>query len=175
MSQERKLIQGLKRGDMKAYEQAFHTYYPKFVRFADYIVKDMSVAKDLVQNVFLKVWRYRDRLDPSLSLRNYLYVLTKREVLNYLRTKRMFESLDASLEVPGDASRPDNSPDEALMRKQVSKLPEQGRNVFIMSRFYGLSNKEIARHLSISQKTVERHITLARKRLNEELDELLPS
>lgn len=175
MNSEQKLILGLKRGDMKAYEQAFHTYYPKFVRFADYIVKDISVAKDLVQNVFLKVWRYRDRLNPTLSLQNYLFVLTKREVLNYLRTKRLFESLDSSSELPVTGSRPDSSPDEVLLRQQVSKLPEQRRRVFIMSRFYGMPNKEIARQLSISEKTAERHITLAGKQLREELDELLPS
>ena len=170
MMTDQQLIGGLKRGDMHAYEQAFHIYYPKFVRFADYIVKDLSVAKDLVQNVFLKVWRFRDRLDASLSLNNYLYVLTKREVLNYLRTKRVFESLDASLDVPGSSVHPDIMTDVSLLRNQVYKLPEQRRKVFIMSRFFGFSNREIARQLSISEKTVERHITLAGKQLREEID-----
>lgn len=160
---------------MKAYEQAFHTYYPKFVRFANYIVKDLSVAKDLVQNVFMKVWRFRDRLDASLSIQNFLYVLTKREVLNFLRAKREFESLDAMLEEPLSELRPDGKADSSLLRKEVNKLPEKRRDVFIMSKFYGIPNKEIARMLSISEKTAERHITLAGKQLKEELEEKLLS
>lgn len=175
MMTEEKLIHGLKKGDMKAYEQAFHTYYPKFVRFAHYIVKDLSVAKDLVQNVFMKVWRHRDRLNPSLSLQNFLYVLTKREVLNYLRTKRVFESLDALSDEPRNGLPQEYMADATLLQQQVSKLPEQRRNVFIMSKFYGIPNKEIARLLSISEKTAERHITLAGKQLREELEEKLLS
>lgn len=167
---ESKLIAGLRSGNMDAYEEAFHTYYPKFVRFAHYIVNDMAIAKDLVQNVFLKVWRFRDRLDESLSLQNYLYVLTKREVLNFLRTKRVFETLDSTLDTPENGLRPDELAEVAQVRSQVYKLPEQRRNVFIMSRFFGIPNKEIAQQLSISEKTVERHITLAGKQLRKDLE-----
>jgi len=154
---------------MKAYEQAFHTYYPKFVRFAHYIVNDFSVAKDLVQNVFLKVWHNRAKLDETLSLNNYLFVLTKREVLNYLRTKRAFETLENAMDIPEEGLSSDDFTDVATIREHVYKLPEQRRNVYIMSRFHGLPNKEIARQLSISEKTVERHITLAGKQLRDEL------
>lgn len=167
---ESKLIAGLRSGNMDTYEEAFHTYYPKFVRFAHYIVNDMAIAKDLVQNVFLKVWRFRDRLDESLSLQNYLYVLTKREVLNFLRTKRVFETLDSTLDTPENGLRPDELAEVAQVRSQVYKLPEQRRNVFIMSRFFGIPNKEIAQQLSISEKTVERHITLAGKQLRKDLE-----
>ena len=172
MPTEEKLIIGLKRGDMHAYQQAFHTYYPKFVRFAHYIVNDFEVAKDLVQNVFLKVWHHRDRLDETLSLNNYLFVLTKREVLNHLRSQKAFESLDTLTEVTGSSHRADDEVEVAMIRNQVNKLPEQRRNVFILSRYYGLPHKEIARQLHISEKTVERHITLAGKQLRDALDEL---
>lgn len=170
---EKELITRLRKGDMSAYEQAFHIYYPRFVRFAEYIVKDLPTAKDLVQNVFLKVWRYRDRLIESLSLDNYLYVLTKREVLNHLRSCRVMESLPASLaETPVAASALlDNQVDMSFVKEHIRSLPPQRRKVFELSRLQGLSNKEIARALSISEKTVERHITLAGKQLREVFDE----
>ncbi len=168
---EKKLIAGLKRGDMDAWEEAFHLWYPKFVHFAEYIVKDLSIAKDLVQNVFLKVWRFRDRLDPEGSLQNFLFVLTKREVLNYLRTQREFESLDDLLDLPAFGPPPDGLADEHYLHRQVSKLPEQRRRVFILSRYFGIPNKEIARMLTISEKTAERHITLAGKQLRDGLKE----
>lgn len=156
---------------MSAYEAAFHAYYPRFVRFADYIVKDLQVAKDLVQNVFLKVWRYRNRLEPDLSLENYLYVLTKREVLNYLRSRKDAEPLSAT-DIPAEEpGRMDRRIDAALVRSLLDRLPEQRRKVFAMSRLQGMSNKEIATALSLSEKTVERHITLAGKQLRAELAE----
>ena len=164
---ERKLITGLKKGEMSAYEQAFHLYYPRFVRFAEYIVKDLSTAKDLVQNVFLKVWRYRDRLDESLSQGSYLYVLTKREVLNHLRACKATEPVEAMESLAEKGSDPERRADVALVREQFSQLPPQRRRVFEMSRLQGMSNREIARALSLSEKTVERHITLAGKQLRE--------
>lgn len=171
---EHKLITGLRNGDMAAYETAFQTFYPRFVRFADYIVKDFPLAKDLVQNVFLKLWRYRDRLKPDLSLENYLYVLTKREVLNNLRSRRAAEPLSAA-EVLGfpveDAVRMDRRVDASLVRSLMAVLPEQRRKVFVMSRLQGMTNKEIADALSLSEKTVERHITLAGKQLRAVLAE----
>ena len=166
---EQKLIIGLKKGDMRAYERAFHSYYPKLVHFADYIVRDFALAKDLVQNVFMKVWRFRERLDSNLSLNNYLYVLTKREILNYLRSKKTFESLDTLTELPGNNRATDANVDISIIREQVDKLPVQRRKVFMMSRFYGLSNKEIAQQLSLAEKTVERHITLADKQLRDDI------
>lgn len=171
---EHELITGLREGRMSAYEAAFHAYYPRFVRFADYIVKDLPLAKDLVQNVFLKVWRFRDRLAPALSLENYLYVLTKREVLNHLRSRKIPEPLSA-VEAGGflaeDSARLDRRVDVSLIRSLAANLPEQRRKVFVMSRLQGMSNKEIAAALSLSEKTVERHITLAGKQLRAELAE----
>lgn len=168
---EKELIAGLRRGDMAAYERAFHLYYPRFVYFADYIVKDQQTAKDLVQNVFLKVWRFRDRLKDDLSLVNYLYVLTKREVLNHLRGFKAIESLQDELAghcegVGGEHL--EAQVDAALVREWIQTLPDKRRRVFELSRLRGMSNKEISRVLSISEKTVERHITLALRQLKEE-------
>jgi len=163
---EKKLITGLRNGDMSAYEQAFHAYYPRFVHFAEYVVKDLSLAKDLVQNAFIKVWRFRDRLQENLSLENYLYVLTKREILNHLRSRRDADTLAAwSADLEDATHDPEARTDVALIRDQLSVLPEQRRKVFELSRFRGLSNKEIARELSLSEKTVERHITLANRQI----------
>ena len=167
---QKKLITGLRNGDMAAYETCFHTYYPRFVRFADYFLRDLSQAKDIVQNVFFKMWRYRDRLDPDLSLENYLYVLTKRELLNYIRSCKAGESLlmaEWKTDAGSSVSRMDSQVDLSLLKEELEKLPEQRRKVFIMSRLRGMSHKEIAAALSISEKTVERHITLAGVQLRE--------
>ena len=169
---ERRLILALKRGEMSAYEQAFHLYYTKYVRFAGYVLGDIIVAKDLMQNVFMKLWKYRDRLREDLSLENFLYVLTKHEILNYLRSKKEFEPLGEAVEENvSRESEAENVADVSIVLESINNLPPQRRKVFVMSRLQGLSNKEIANALSISEKTVERHITLAGKQIREEIKE----
>lgn len=92
---QRRLILGLKRGDHDSYETLFDLYYAKFVNFADAILKDRTVAKDIVQEAFIKLWVNRARLDENLSLENYIYVIVKRLVLNHIRDNKPAESLEA--------------------------------------------------------------------------------
>ncbi len=169
---EKRLILSLKKGELSAYEQAFHLYYPKYVRFAGYVLGDLAVAKDLMQNVFMKLWKNRDRLREDLSLENFLYVLTKHEILNYLRSKKEYEPLAGAAEekVSGEGEA-ERAADVSLVLDSVGHLPSQRKKVFVMSRLQGFSNKEIAQSLSISEKTVERHITLAGKQIRDEMKE----
>ena len=90
---QRKLILGLKRGDHDSYEILFDLYYVKFVNFADAILKDRTVAKDIVQEAFIKIWVNRARLDENQSLENFIYVIVKRLILNYMRDNKHVDSL----------------------------------------------------------------------------------
>ena len=85
--EERALLRRLIAGEMAAYETLFHRYYPTFCAFVRGMTKDTFVSEDITQNIFLKVWINRERLDEEKSIRNYLFVLAKHEVYNYLRTK----------------------------------------------------------------------------------------
>ena len=165
---QRRLILGLKRGDHDSYEALFDLYYAKFVNFADAILRDRPVAKDIVQEAFIKIWVNRDRLDESQSLENFIYVIVKRLILNYIRDNKPAESLDTvkAHTVQNDTLGGQDLvviADETRHRIQdiISKMPPQRRRVFLMSRNQGMSNKEIAQELQISVKTVERHMTLA--------------
>ena len=173
---QRKLILGLKRGDHDSYETLFDLYYVKFVNFADAILKDRTVAKDIVQEAFIKIWVNRARLDENLSLENYIYVIVKRLVLNHIRDNKPAESLEAG-KVQTLQSNTWGGEDLIVIANEtrhriqdiISKMPLQRRTVFIMSRSQGMSNKEIADALQISVKTVERHMTLALAELRENI------
>ena len=88
---KRKLIIGLRRGDHDSYEALFKLSYVKFVNFADAIIKGRNAAKD----AFIKIWANRLKLDETQSLENYIYVIVKRLVLNYIRDHRPSESLES--------------------------------------------------------------------------------
>ena len=92
---ERKLILGLKKGDHDSYETLFDLYYAKFVNFADALLRDRTVAKDIVQEAFVRIWLNRSKLNEYQSLENYIYVIVKRLVLNYLRDLKPLENLDS--------------------------------------------------------------------------------
>ena len=173
---ERKLILGLKRGDHDSYETLFKLYYAKFVNFADAIIKDRNAAKDIVQEAFIKVWANRAKLDENQILQNYLYVIVKRLILNYLRDHKPSESLESEIAqklqctaLGGQDLLLIANETRNRMQDVVSKMPLQRRTVFIMSRNQGMTNKQIADALQISVKTVERHMTLALAELRENI------
>lgn len=173
---QRRLILGLKRGDHDSYETLFDLYYAKFVNFADAILKDRTVAKDIVQEAFIKIWANRARLDENQSLENYIYVIAKRLILNHIRDNKPVESLDSDKAQTAQSNVWGGQDliviaNETRHRIQdiISKMPSQRRTVFIMSRSQGMSNKEIADALQISVKTVERHMTLALAELRENI------
>lgn len=168
---EAELIQGLKRGEYSSYETLFKMHYARFVNFVATLISDREAAKDLVQEAFMKVWVNREKLDESLSIGNYLYVLVKRAAINFIRDRKFAESLTSELLDRSAQSDTALDAKEALRKIEsgVEKLPAQRRAVFLMSRKDGLSNKEIADELSLSVKTVERHITLALSDLRKNL------
>lgn len=91
---EEELLRQLIRGDIAGYEVLFHKYYPTFFAFIKGMTKETVVAEDITQNIFMKVWLNRERLDAAKSIRNYLFVLAKHEIYNYFRTKsRTFTTL----------------------------------------------------------------------------------
>ena len=160
------LIAFVKKGDSRAFDAVFLRYYPQVHRFMQALVKDDTLAEDLSQMVFMKVWLYRDRLDENLSLKNYLLVLARNSALDVFRSKRHL--LMSSTAVLPEKVAPDRAEHlaefkEARFRilKAVEEMPPQRREVFKMSRFCSLSNDEIAHLLGLSVRTVEKHIQLA--------------
>lgn len=95
---EEELLRQLIRGDIAGYEVLFHKYYPTFFAFIKGMTKETVVAEDITQNIFMKVWLNRERLDAAKSIRNYLFVLAKHEIYNYFRTKsRTFTTLKEAI------------------------------------------------------------------------------
>ncbi|MCD8273383.1 MAG: sigma-70 family RNA polymerase sigma factor, partial [Alistipes sp.] len=154
---EQELLRQLIRGDIAGYEVLFHKYYPTFFAFIKGMTKETAVAEDIAQNIFMKVWLNRERLDETKSIRNYLFVLAKHEIYNYFRTKnRTFTTLKEAItqsENKGGGSLParneiEEKLDLAETAEQVEnifgKMPPQRQQIFRMSSFEHMPSKEIA-------------------------------
>ena len=159
---DRYLVERIQKGDRNAFRQLFERYYPLFVSFARKLLRDNQMAEDLVQNVFVRVWSSRERLDVDRNIRSYLLVAVRNEVFCYIRGigREFHEQLSEDVRVTDtDAAQIMNAKDmERDIRQIIADMPDRRREVFSMSRNENLSNKEIADRLGLSVRTVEKHI-----------------
>ncbi len=165
MSDEQ-LVAGVKAGKSNAFNALFLRWYPQVYKFINSLIKDDVLSEDLSQQVFMKVWLYRERLDPSKSLKNYLFVMSRNAALDVFQAKRHLLRVD----IPAPADKADNKRTEHLAEyaetqsrilRAVQDMPQQRALIFRMSRFEQMPSDEIADKLGISVRTVERHLYLA--------------
>lgn len=170
------LVQQLKKGDEKAYLHLLKTYHRRLYAYALSLINDHAMAQDMVQNVFLKTWDFRHRLDERHSIQSFLFKSVYNESINYnqknkamlLLQRKYIESLGEIME---ETSEDSFEKMVAIVDKEISYLPEKCKQVFILSKKEGLTNQEIAEHLCVSVKAVEAQITKAFSVLREKLGE----
>ncbi len=157
------------------FEQVYKRSVRKLCIICYNVVRDRDTATEIVHNVFLSLWERRETLTIEGEAERYLVRAVKLASLEYLRTRMLHER-----HLSGIASRLHhdvNTTEEQVafdeLRERIyfltSGLSPQSREVFILSREKGLSNKAIAASLNISDKTVEAHLSKALKYLKEHL------
>lgn len=175
---ESHLVQAISEDSYAAFEQLFERYYEELVRYAGLRIASHDVAEGVVQDVFVKIWQQRTSWNPEGALRAYLYATVRNACVSYERKQRrrshLFHNWVASLQVE-DTS--DNTYEIEEMRyaaqQAIEALPKRRREIFCLSRQYGLTYKEIAALLDISPKTVEAQMGSALKFLRERLKSFL--
>jgi len=165
------LMELIQADDSRGLDELFRRYAHRLCDFAYQYVQDLEVAKELVSDVFLRLWIKRKELKIRHHVISYLYTSIKNHSLNYLRgEKQQFVELTA-VETSDNRStwEADQAIQEAetvtLMEKILQDLPPQRKLVFRMHRIEGLAYREIAHILSISENTVHRHMVAAIKQL----------
>lgn len=172
------LYEEMKKGKEYAFDFFFNYYYPGLCVYAQKMVSSPEEARDLVQEVFLKFWSDREKTVVRSSIRFYLFASAKNKCLDFLRK----QSKNIKVEkIAGDYDIAEESFEtyvlselEAFFNKSLNKLPCRCREIFELSRFHGLKNREIAKKLNLSEKTVENQMTKAIRMLKEELKDYLP-
>ncbi|MBD0825459.1 RNA polymerase sigma factor [Aestuariibaculum marinum] len=160
------LVSLTKEGDTKAYNYIVENYHEKIFAYAFSLTNNYALAQDIVQNVFLKTWEFRRNLDPIYPIKSFLYKSTYNEfVNNYHKNKAVSRLEQKFVDLLDQFISEEN--DDILIRKttivntEIEKLPAKCKEVFLLSKKEGLTNTEIASHLSISIKAVEGQITRA--------------
>lgn len=168
-SSDSEIIRRIKAGDNYAFEELYYKYVDKVFYFSLRYLRSREDAEGLTQEIFLKIWEIRNTLNPDLSLNSYIFTIAKNTIFNKNRKKineqAYKEYLRNHLDKMYDKTENDIILNEVRdwINKAVDDLPPQRRNIFKLSRFEGLSYKEISSRLNLSERTVESHIRLALK------------
>lgn len=167
---DEELIKLVGNGDLKAMEELFNRYYEQLCNFAFKFLKDRDASKDIVSDIFSKIWQKKNSLIISSNLRAYLYISVRNRAINFLQTNKKLYTIEQNKEAKNVIEKDDFTmaiENEEEVEKILSKLPEKKKLVFRLKVIDGLKYKEIAEILSISVNTVQNHIVQAYKILSE--------
>ncbi|NGM64127.1 RNA polymerase sigma factor [Sphingobacterium sp. SGR-19] len=166
---EHEILLRLQAGDDDAFRMLYERYsrliYGNIMRF----INDESVADDLLQDVFVKVWEHRASIDPSLSFAAYLFTCSRNTAFNFKRRLKL--EIECAIHLAYESAELAESVDSILHKKEVQKLienvisqlPLQRQRIFRMCKLDGKSYQEVAEELQISVSTVRDHIVKANK------------
>lgn len=159
-------IKALCKGDQRAFEVLFLYYQPKLVYFLTGFIKDAELARDMAQDIFMSVWNNKDKLAEIKSFKAYIFKMGKNTICNYydhslVNEKFVAEQLTRPVDFENTEELIFAQQLQTLIDMTVSKMPNQRKLIYTMSRIDGLSNNEIAEKLNINKRTVENHLTAA--------------
>lgn len=171
----------LSASDADAFEQIFRRLSEPVFRYVCGMASGESVAHDITQDTFAKLWSVRDRMASVDSLRAYIFRMARNRVYNLQRNERTRRNNREELKndrADGSPPSPDRSVDAEMLRSQlddwIDELPERQREALILRRQRGMSHDEIAEVMGIAPSTVNNHITRAMKHLRGRLHEYRP-
>ncbi|MDQ7947948.1 MAG: RNA polymerase sigma-70 factor [Pedobacter sp.] len=154
---------------LPAFTDFYTQFFQKLLLASDKHVKDIFVAEEIVQDIFLKIWENPHDLIEVKSLKAYLYRAVVNASINYVNRQKniaLHHQKIADEHTEEELEQMDSENELiVLLYEEINKLPAQCQRVFKMNRFEHLKYKEIAQQLHISERTVENHISTALKQL----------
>lgn len=165
VSNEDRLLKAIKL-DKTSFDQIYKQYWSKLYIYAFNVLQEKEICEDIVQEIFIDLWAKRDNVQIT-DLNSYLYQSVKYQIFNHFRKSKYKKQLLIKFNLMNTQNGIDELYEEKELNVQlkdiISKLPKQRRIIFKMSRYDGLSNKEISENLNISLQTVKNQISKSLK------------
>ena len=166
--EERIILNLLKASNEKGLKLAIKLYYSRLYNYALRLSDHQEVSEEITQDVFVNLWEKRQVIDIHSSLEGYLLKSIRHRVIDHHRTvlqKTSFAALEDHHLIEKGIPMLEHQELHDLIQKATRTLPQKCAMILRLSRFSGLSHREIAEELGIQEKTVENQITIALKRL----------
>jgi len=161
-------------GSQKAFKELYDCYSIKLVHFAFAIVKQRDAALEIVDEVFIKIWKHKEHFNEVSNIRVYLYTSVKNTALNFLSRKAK-EQQTEPFDFINIQLNEDSSPEQRMITSEIyqkiktaiNDLPARCKMIFKLVREDGLKYKEVAAILNISENTVDAQMVIAVHRISE--------
>ena len=171
------LLKLLKEGDMSAFDIIYKKYSKRLYGFVFRYVKQEADTEEIVQEVFIKIWKSRDTINIYSSFESFLFTIAHNATVNLLKKRvteqRYVEHVKSLQHIDGTYELTDETHYKELMYKfqgLLNELSPRQKEIFQLSREGGLSHKEIAEKLGISANTVKNHLVTTLSFLKSKLD-----
>jgi len=171
----------LNAGEVVALEYLFHHYYDDLCRYTMVFTKDIAIAENIVQDLFVYIWEHRETIEIHLSFESYLFQASRYKALNYKRdySHRVDKLLKLKEQICDKVS---DSADEAIELKELNQivseaidlLPDRCQQIFRLSRTDELSYREIAELMNISISTIDNQVNTAIKKIKTHVKRYYP-
>ena len=166
---EKELLMQLREGNAQALDYFYHQYSLRIYRKLLKMVRVETIAEELVQDVFVRIWDKRHQIDPDRSFRSYLFTIAQNLVYDLYRKVAREERLqevikeassEISMHVEEGVFLKETS---EILNKAINNLPSQQKLVFTLCKLEGKSYEDASATLGISTSTINNHIVKATK------------
>ena len=155
-------------GEVQMLGVLFDRYQAPLFNFYSKMTQDRTVSEDLVQEVFLRILRYRQTYRPGTAFRAWMYQIARNTRLDQVRKVRPESPLVAEPIAPSGASdEAERQQEAALLQRAMMQLPEDKREILVLSRFQELKYEEIGRLLGCETGAVKVRVHRALQQLRE--------
>jgi RNA polymerase sigma-70 factor (ECF subfamily) len=155
----------IREGDMIAFYNIYERYCKRLYGFVLRYIKNEADAEEIVQDVFVKIWEARSKIDVYSSFESFLFTIAYNSTISlfrkrvsekkYLEYLKLLQHLEKAPDLIDEIQFNDlNSKVQALL----NELTQRQKEIFLLSREEGLSHEEIAKKLNISINTVKKHM-----------------
>ena len=172
---EKELLFLLKQGHEAAFEEIYKLYSSRLFGNIYKMVKSESTAQEILQEVFITIWKNRTNIDPERSFRAYIFRIAENSVCDFFRKALRIKKMQSHIFVIGTEHyehieglllRKENN---EMLHRAISSLSPQRQQVFRLCKLEGKSYAEVSRALGISVSTISDHIVKANKTIREYL------
>lgn len=175
MNNEKEIFLLISKGDEAAFTEMFFHYTARIHPFIKKMTRSEEVTEEIVQDVFVNLWRSREKLPEINNYTAYIFTIASNSTFNYLKTKaREVIRLQEMAKVEKDFTNVteetiDGNESRDLINKLVNRLTPQKKLIYQLTRDQGLTHDEIAVQLNISKNTVKNHLVETLKYLRKNL------
>jgi RNA polymerase sigma-70 factor (family 1) len=172
---EKILVERLKEGDVLAFDQIYKRYNRKVYYFAFSYLKDRAESEDIVQEVFMNLWKFREQINEYYTFSRYIFKITYNSTCKRFRKqvsdRRHIEEVLKHLDIEDDSTKVDIEFNNLVevTNQLINKLPERQKSIFIFSIEENLSTSQIAEKLNISKKSVDNYLAMAKRTLRKSM------